>query len=214
MCLRERYFKENRMRHLFHSTLLCLILIAPPICSAIDEEAGFVSLFDGRSLRHWVQVHQNGASYLVQDGKIVCPACPADNTLFTDKEFSNFVFRFEFKMEPRGDNGIAIRTALEGDPAYKAMEIQVLDDAHPAYADVAPNWRHGSVWDVIAARTGFLKPAGEWNDEEITADGCHIKVRLNGTTILDADLDSVKDPAVLKKHPGLFTFRNFMQLSY
>ena len=48
-----------------------------------------------------------------------------------------------------------------------------------------------------------MKKIGDWNEEEITANGRQITVRLNGTTILDTNLDSIKDPAVLKKHPGL-----------
>ena len=50
---------------------------------------------------------------------------------------------------------------------------------------------------------GFKKPTGQWNQEEITANGRHITVILNGHTLVDADLDSVKDPEVLKRHPGL-----------
>jgi hypothetical protein len=56
---------------------------------------------------------------------------------------------------------------------------------------------------VVPAKTGFLKPTGEWNREEITASGRNIKVVLNGTKIVDANLDTVTDPEVLKKHPGL-----------
>jgi len=56
---------------------------------------------------------------------------------------------------------------------------------------------------VIPARTGFLKPAGEWNEEEIMARGSRIRVTLNGVIILDADLNDVREEATLKKHPGL-----------
>jgi len=55
----------------------------------------------------------------------------------------------------------------------------------------------------VPAKTGYLKPAGQWNQEEITANGRRIMVKLNGTVIVDADLDTIKDPAILKKHPGL-----------
>jgi hypothetical protein len=44
---------------------------------------------------------------------------------------------------------------------------------------------------------------GQWNSEEITARGRRIKVKVNGKTIVDANLDAVKDESVLKKHPGL-----------
>ena len=61
----------------------------------------------------------------------------------------------------------------------------------------------GSIYDVVPARTGYQKPAGQWNEEEIVADGSHIRVTLNGAVIIDFDLNLVREPAVLKKHPGL-----------
>jgi hypothetical protein len=56
---------------------------------------------------------------------------------------------------------------------------------------------------VVAAKRGFQKPVGEWNSEEIRAEGRHITVILNGTTIVDANLDDVKDEDVLKEHRDL-----------
>jgi len=84
------------------------------------------------------------------------------------------------------------------------MEIQILDDGDAQYKGVIrPEQYHGSVYDVIPARTGFRKPVGEWNEEEITANGRRITVKLNGVIILDDNLDIVKEPKVLEKHPGL-----------
>lgn len=59
------------------------------------------------------------------------------------------------------------------------------------------------MYDVIPARTGFLRSAGQWNQEEITANGRRITVKLNGVIILDNSLDIVQEPEVLKRHPGL-----------
>jgi hypothetical protein len=84
------------------------------------------------------------------------------------------------------------------------MEIQILDHDDPQYKGwLKPAQHHGSIYDVVPAKTGFLKPLGEWNYEEITANGRQITVKLNGTMIVDANLDDVKDPVLLKKHPGL-----------
>jgi hypothetical protein len=84
------------------------------------------------------------------------------------------------------------------------MEIQILDDQHSRYKGwLKPEQHHGSIYDVIPARTGYLKPAGQWNQEEITARGRRIRVTLNGVIILDADLDMVREPEVHKRHPGL-----------
>jgi hypothetical protein len=167
------------------------------------DEAGFTSLFDGKTLNGWKLVGGHGPGYVVQDGKIVCPADGGGN-LFTEKEYANFAFRFEFRLTPGANNGVGIRAPYEGDAAYQGMEIQILDDGDARYKGVIrPEQYHGSVYDVIPARTGFRKPVGEWNEEEIVADGRRIKVTLNGVIIQDADLDIVKEPAVLAHHPGL-----------
>jgi hypothetical protein len=166
-------------------------------------EPGFTALFDGKTLSGWRLVGGHGPGYVVQDEKIVCPKEGGGN-LFTEKEYANFAFRFEFLLTPGANNGIGIRAPYEGDAAYKGMEIQILDDGDPMYKGVIrPEQYHGSVYDAIPARTGFRKPVGEWNSEEIRVEGRHITVTLNGVIILDASLDMVKEPKVLEKHPGL-----------
>jgi hypothetical protein len=167
-------------------------------------EPGFVSLFDGKTLDGWtLGGRPSGRGYVVENGLLVCPADGGGN-LFTNKDYANFVFRFEFRMEPGGNNGVGIRAPLTGDVAYSGMEIQILDHDHPKYAGrLKPTQYHGSIYDVVPAKTGALKPAGEWNEEEIVADGRRITVKLNGVMIVDANLDDVTDPAILKRHPGL-----------
>jgi Domain of Unknown Function (DUF1080) len=172
-------------------------------CQSTDDEKGFVNLFDGKSLNGWKLIRGQGPGYVVKDGVLICPSDGGGN-LFTEKEYSNFIFQFEFKTEPGGNNGVGVRTTLEGDAAYAGMEIQILDDQHERYkGKIKSEQHHGSIYDVIPARTGFLKPAGEWNHEEVTADGSRIRVKLNGVIILDSDLDIVQEEAVLKKHPGI-----------
>ncbi len=173
-------------------------------CVAADNaDKGFGPLFNGKNLDGWRLVGKHGRGYVVEEGKIVCPADGGGN-LFTEKEYANFVLRFEFKLEEGSNNGIGIRAPFEGDAAYEGMEIQVLDNDAPVYkGKLRPGQYHGSIYDVVPAKQGFLKPTGEWNQEEITANGRHITVKLNGTVIVDANLDDVKDPEVLKKHPGL-----------
>ena len=166
-------------------------------------EPGFTTLFNGKDLAGWKLVEPEGRGYIVENGLLECPADGGGN-LFTEKEYANFVFRFEFKLEEGSNNGIGIRAPYEGDAAYQGMEIQILDNDAPIYrGKLRPAQYHGSIYDVVPAKTGFLKPTGEWNEEEITARGRQITVKLNGHTIVDANLDSVTDPAVLKKHPGL-----------
>jgi hypothetical protein len=140
---------------------------------------------------------------VVSDNAIVCPKDGGGN-LFTEREYANFILRFDFRTEPGGNNGIGLRAPFEGDPAYQGMEIQILDDGHETYkGKIRSEQHHGSIYNVVPARTGYLKPAGEWNTEEISADGRRIRVTLNGVIIVDANLDTVREPGLLAKHPGL-----------
>jgi hypothetical protein len=95
---------------------------------------------------------------------------------------------------------------MEGDAAYQGMELQILDNEAPVYSKLKEYQYHGSVYGVIPAKRGFLKPVGEWNYQEVIADGDHIKVILNGTTILDGNIrEAAKNgTADGKDHPGLF----------
>lgn len=173
------------------------------LCCARGAEPGFVALFDGKTLNGWQLVGAVGRGYLVENGVLVCPEDGGGN-LFTQKEYANFVLRFEFRLSEGGNNGVGIRAPLDDNAAYNGMEIQILDDGAPRYRGwLKPAQHHGSIYDVVPAKRGFRKPVGEWNEEEITAAGRRIKVVLNGHTLVDADLDAVTDPAVLKKHPGL-----------
>jgi hypothetical protein len=85
------------------------------------------------------------------------------------------------------------------------MEIQILEDSAPQYANLQPYQFHGSIYGVVPAKRGFLKPIGEWNTEEVTAKGRQITVKLNGTTIVDADIDKASTPQTMdhREHPGL-----------
>ena len=67
-----------------------------------------------------------------ENGVLVCPEDGGGN-LLTEEEFDNFVFRFEFKLTPGGNNGVGIRAPLAGDIAYSGMEIQILDHGNEKY---------------------------------------------------------------------------------
>ncbi|MDA0204520.1 MAG: DUF1080 domain-containing protein [Acidobacteria bacterium] len=184
-------------RYIFVFVLICVSLGA--------QEPGFTALFNGKNLQGWLLVHtaNSGTGYLVEDGDIVCPSDGGGN-LLTMAEYADFVLRLEFQTEPGGNSGVGIRAPLEGDIAYTGMEIQILDYDHSLYAGRLQPWqRHGSVYNVHPAEADALKPAGEWNQQEIRAEGDRITVTLNGQVITRADLSKVMDQEVLAKHPGV-----------
>lgn len=191
------------------SAVLVTLFFAAPVLAA-DNEEGFVPLFDGKSLDGWQIVGKVGPGYVAEDGILVCPK-NGGGRLLTNKEYANFILRFEYRLEPGGNNGVGLRAPLEGDAAYVGMESQILDDYDPRYADkLEPGQYHGSIYKVLPAKRGAPKKAGEWNTEEIVCDGRHIKVTLNDRVIVDGNLDDVKDPEVLKAHPGIQRTRGYV----
>ncbi|MBZ0257850.1 DUF1080 domain-containing protein, partial [bacterium] len=176
-----------------------------PLPEADDE--GFVSLFNGNDLSGWIWNNSwkdSDSGYYAKEGMIVCDPGKGGN-IYTDREFSDFVFKFEFKLHPETNNGLGIRAPLYGDAAYAGMEIQILDHDHPSYNWIKPYQAHGSVYGVAAAERGFLKPVGEWNQETVIVKGRTVKVILNGHTITDVHLDVARAPKTLDghDHPGL-----------
>ena len=177
-----------------------LATIAPPAPAAAPAaEEGFVALFNGSDLTGW---EGDIEGYAAENGELVCK--PGGN-LYTVKDYANFVLRFEFKLTPGANNGLAVRVPMPAHAAYDGMELQILDDTHEKYKDLKPYQFHGSIYGIVPAKPGFLKPVGEWNGQEVIADGRHIVVTLNGEVIVDANLDeAVKDGTMDgKEHPGL-----------
>lgn len=187
-------------RTLLLFTGLAAGLILLPAPSARGQR--FERIFDGKTLNGWFYAGKHNQGYEVKEGVLVCPKEGGGN-LYTEKQYSDFVLRFEYRLEPGGNNGVALRAPVEGNAAYVGMESQILDDDHPMYANLKPAQYHGSIYMVAAAKRGAPKPAGEWNTEEIRATGRRITIKVNGQTIVDADLNKVNDPATLAEHPGI-----------
>jgi hypothetical protein len=162
-------------------------------------EEGFASIFDGKSLEGWAGPVEN---YEVVDGAIRCKPSKG-GAIYYNKPYADFKARVEFRLPPGGNNGLAIRYPGEGDPAYVGMcELQVLDNDSAQYAKLDPRQYHGSAYGMVPAARGYLRPNGEWNFQEVTVQGSKVKVELNGTVILDADLSQVDEYMANSPHPG------------
>lgn len=173
-----------------------------PAASSPVVEQGFVPLFDGATLEGWQGAV---AGHHVVDGELRSKPGVGGN-LLTTREYGDFELRFEFKLTPGANNGLGIRAPLTGDAAFEGMEIQILDDGHPKYAGLKDWQVHGSIYGVVAAERGCLKPAGEWNEETVVVRGTQVKVIVNGKTIVDADVAPFRDGGPTpdgRPHPGL-----------
>jgi hypothetical protein len=169
---------------------------------------GFKSAYDGKSFAGWAGPLDN---YEIKDGAIVCKPGKG-GTIYWNENLKDFSARIEFKLPPGGNNGLAIRYPGSGDTAYVGLcELQVLDDDAEKYARLDPRQFHGSAYGMAAAHRGYLRPAGEWNFQEVTVKGSTIRVELNGNVILDTDLAKI-DPATYmagSKHPGVSRTEGF-----
>jgi hypothetical protein len=163
------------------------------------DAEGFVSIFNGKDFTGWTGPVND---YQVVDGALMCKP-GRGGTIFTEDEYGDFMVRFEFKLPPGGNNGLAIRYPGSGNTAYVGMcELQVLDDTAEKYRNLDPRQFHGSAYGMAAPHRGFLRPAGQWNFQQVTVKGSTIKVELNGTTILEADLAMITETMGNTPHPG------------
>ncbi len=167
-----------------------------------EKADGFKPLFNGKNLRGW---QGNTKGYVVKDGTIVVEPELGGGDLYTAQEYGDFIMRFEFKLTPGANNGLGIRMPMNVNAAYQGMELQILDNTASKYKNLKPYQFHGSIYGVVPAKRGYLKPVGMWNFQEVIAKGKQITVKLNGTTIVDADIDKASTPKTMdgNDHPGL-----------
>ncbi|QDT13186.1 3-keto-disaccharide hydrolase [Planctomycetes bacterium K23_9] len=177
----------------------------------LSSVSNWQDLFNGTDLTGW---SGDTDGYVVEDNKLVCKK--GGKNLRTAKQYSDFVFEFEFKLEESGNNGVGIRVPEGGHPAQDGMEIQILDHNGSRYNGVAemdggkkrklswlkPWQYHGSIYGITPAKTGYLNPVGEWNKETIVAIEDHIMVIVNDAVIVDAFLDETT-PVDGGQHPGM-----------
>ncbi|MHC4744874.1 MAG: 3-keto-disaccharide hydrolase [Planctomycetota bacterium] len=173
-------------------------------------------------LPHW-QGNKDG--YVVRDGMIVVEPKLGGGNLWTAKEYDNFVMRFEFKLTPGANNGLGVRAVMGKDAAYHGMELQILDNTAPKYRNLRDYQFHGSVYGVVPAdkaKRNVLKAGtawgsddwicGGWNYQEVIAKGNQITVKLNGHTIVDADIKEASTPQTMdgRNHPGLLNKNGYI----
>jgi hypothetical protein len=181
--------------------LLVFAILGVAVSAAAVEDEEFVSLFDGQDLIGWKAFGGEPDTWKVEDGLLVGSG-KGGGWLGTRRDYTDFVLRLQFKLSSESNSGVYLRApADESHISRTGLEIQLLDEYHARYKDIQPWQRTGSIYHVAAAAPGHLKAAGQWNTMEIRAEGPHVVITLNGTMIVDDQLD--KHPELEKEHPGL-----------
>lgn len=150
---------------------------------AAAEEAGFETLFDGKSLAGW-KANENPGSWKVADGAIVCHG-PRSHLFYVGPdaakpaEFKNFHFKADVLTKPNSNSGVFFHTAFqpEGWPA-QGYEMQV----NNSFA--RDPVRTGSIYNVVK---NFVPPApdDEWFTEEVMVNGKSVTVMVNGKVLFE-----------------------------
>lgn len=209
----------SRMPILKPLVLLVALICSPVATLAADNEltaeekkAGWKLLFDGRTTDGWLDSREQPVSAdHVQDGSLNPHRC---NYMLIHKDVvDNFVLSLDFRISPKCNSGIFLRTfPLQPRPGkdvgFNGIEVAIDDTTTAGFHDT------GAIYDLVRPRENAMKPAGEWNHIEITCDGSTIHVLLNGRSVSEMDLDQWTLPnkrpdgsdhkfdVAYKEHPG------------
>lgn len=170
--------------------------------TAAEKKAGWVLLFDGKSLDAWrgyKKVDTKGTRWFVQDGTLTLPATDGKDTrghfdIISKDTYDRFELTFEFKVAEGANSGVKYYVLEDQDSAI-GHEYQVIDDERHADAKIGLERQTASFYDVLEPKDRKLKPAGEWNQGRIVAMGPTVEHYLNGGRVLAYELDS---PALRK----------------
>jgi hypothetical protein len=174
--------------------------------SNLDAAENWRALFDGQTLNGWAQ-RGGQALYRVQDGCIVGTTVlkTGNSFLCTEQDYGNFVLELEFKVDPKLNSGVQVRsqcfdketvcTDRNGQPLKnaKGQELKAgpgrvhgyqveIDPSARAYSGgIYDEGRRGWLFDLKTrpeAQRAFRQ--GEWNKFRIECRGDSIRTWLNG----------------------------------
>jgi hypothetical protein len=159
--------------------------------SPAEKQQGYHLLFDGMDASGWfVKGNKPLPTTNIEEGSLNPYKC-GGGMVYTKERFANFVLSCDFKVSQGCNSGVFFRVGDPKNEVQTGFEIQVFDSAgrpKPGKHDC------GALYDVLAPSKNPMKPAGEWNHMEITANKAIVKVALNGETVVETDLDKYTEP--------------------
>lgn len=152
-----------------------------------EKEAGWLLLFDGKSLDGWMTSSQKPSKTPVEDGCLNPHKC-GGYMLIHEKQWSEYVLSLDFKISKKCNSGIFVHTASltprpGKDVGFNGIEVQIEDSPGAGYHDT------GAIYDLVKPTRQMMKPVGEWNHIVITCHQNLITVVLNGEMVTVMNLD-------------------------
>lgn len=170
-----------------------------------EKKAGWVLLFDGKTTTGWRRFKKQDFPkeiWVVEDGCL--KHLPKDHgggggDIITTAQFNDFDFQFEWRISEAGNSGVKYFVTEERDGPV-AHEYQVLDDDKHPDGRIGPHRQTAAFYDVLPPDSKkVLRPVGEFNLSRILVKGNHVEHWLNGTKVLEYELDSDALKAAIAK---------------
>jgi hypothetical protein len=157
-----------------------------------EARAGWILLFDGKTHAGWMNSDRAAPRTPVADGALN-PHGAGHYMLVHTQRWENFNLALDFKISPKCNSGIFVRTSsLEPRPGkdvgFNGIEIAIDDTTAAGLVDT------GALYDLSKPTRDAMRPAGEWNHIEITCRDTLIEVVLNGEKVNSVDLSKFTEP--------------------
>lgn len=152
-----------------------------------EKRAGWQLLFDGSTTKGWMSIKGEPLDAAhVQDGSL--NPHPCNYMLVYERPLENFVLALDFKISPKCNSGVFLRTfSLTPRPGkdvgFNGIEVAVDDTTTAGFHDT------GAIYDLVAPKKNAMRPVGEWNHLVLTSDDNRIAIELNGEPVNEIDLD-------------------------
>jgi hypothetical protein len=162
------------------------------VLSAEEKAAGWILLFDGKSLSGWKTSSDQPSKVPVEDGCINPHGC-GGYMMIHHKTWSDFVLALDFKISKGCNSGVFVRTypltpRPGKDVGFNGIEVAIDDTQAAGFHD------SGAIYDLVKPSRNAMKPPGQWNHMVITCEGPQIRVELNGELITRMNLDEWDTP--------------------
>lgn len=151
--------------------------------AAAEDE--FISLFNGKDLSGWIAMGPPEAFVVKNEAIYTTGAGPYPTWLRSEKEYENFILRFEYQTEDWYEGGVSFHAPLDGPGSKLGLKLHLRHD-RMEYGVRSP----GALYDAAPPRQIANKPSGQWNQCAIVCDWPKLRVTLNGATIHDIDMKS------------------------
>lgn len=169
---------------------MALLLSISLVGCTQKKQDNFISLFNGKDLTGW-NMPKDVPGFEVRDGIMIAEP-PGGSDIFTNEEYANYVFRFEYLLSEVGNSGVLIRCSPEN-PWGTGVEVQLLAPWTPYRDDLHCT---GSIYGYVPVTNRPDETTGIWHEMEIRCDRNIIIISVDGqmTTAANVGLvESMKD---------------------